>query len=176
MRAFGLITFIFALTIIFASVFSETTKASDDAVSFVDLNKYSGNWYEIARYPNRFQKQCVGNTTANYRLKQNGDIEVINRCKKKDGSYDDATGKAKVVDKTSNAKLKVSFFWIFYAPYWIIDLDPNYKWAVIGHPKKSYCWILSRTPQLDERTYQGILKRLEAKGYDTAKLIKTPQN
>jgi apolipoprotein D and lipocalin family protein len=168
--------FLISLIAISFGAFAEKVEAGGETVDFVDLSRYTGNWYEIARYPNRFQKKCVGNTTANYSFKPNGDIQVVNRCKKADGSYMDAVGKAKVVDRKTNAKLKVSFFWIFYGAYWIIDLDPNYQYAVVGHPDKTYCWILSRTPRLSEGTYSEILQRLEAKGYDTKKLIRTPQN
>lgn len=145
-------------------------------VSSVDLKKYAGKWYEIARYQNRFQKKCVGNVTADYTLKDSGNIEVINRCKKADGSIMDAKGKAKIVDKNTNAKLKVSFFWIFYGSYWIIDLDPDYRYAVVSEPGRDYLWILSRTPQMDEKTYRDILERISAKGLDTNKLVKTNQS
>lgn len=144
-------------------------------VAAVDLQRYAGKWYEIARYPNKFQKQCAGNVTAEYSLKANGNIEVLNRCLKKDGKTDDAKGKAKIVDRQTNAKLKVSFFWIFYAPYWIIDLDENYQYAVIGEPDRDYLWILSRQPEMNDATYQNILRRVEKMGYNPAKLVKTPQ-
>lgn len=144
-------------------------------VASVDLKRYAGTWYEIAKYPNKFQKQCVGNTTATYNLKAGNNLEVVNKCLKKDGTIDDAKGKAKIVDKQTNAKLKVSFFWIFYAPYWIIDLDENYGYAVIGEPDREYLWILSRKPEMDDATYQNILRRVEKMGYNPAKLVKTPQ-
>lgn len=151
-------------------------KAEVKTVPFVDLKRYTGKWFEIARLPVRFQKQCIGNVTAEYTLKPNGNIEVLNKCLKKDGQYDDAKGKAKVVDKTTNAKLKVSFFLFFYAPYWIIDLDPDYNYAVVGNPNRKYLWILSRTPALDDKTYQNILRKVEKMGYKPNELIKTPQN
>jgi apolipoprotein D and lipocalin family protein len=94
---------------------------------------------------------------------------------KKDGTTDNAVGKAKIVDRQTNAKLKVSFFWIFYAPYWIIDLDENYQYAVIGEPDREYLWILSRSPEMDDAQYQKILRRIETLGYNPAKLEKTPQ-
>lgn len=151
-------------------------------VSSVDLKRYAGKWYEIARFPNRFQKQCVGNTTAEYSLKSDGNVEVINRCLKKNGQYDDAKGKAKIVDKQSNAKLEVrfapavlSFIPNVWGDYWIIDLDPNYQYAVVGDPNRKYLWILSRTAEMTDATYQGILRKLEKMGYDPNKLVKTPQ-
>jgi apolipoprotein D and lipocalin family protein len=152
-------------------------------VSTVDLNRYQGKWYEIAKYPNKFQKQCVGNTTAEYTQKPGGKIEVLNKCVTSQGQIDEAKGEAKIVDKTSNAKLKVrfapgflSFIPSVWGDYWIIDLDPEYRWAVIGEPGREYFWILAREPQMDDATYQGILRRAEAKGFDPAKVEKTPQN
>ncbi|MER3427442.1 MAG: hypothetical protein C4334_04955 [Pyrinomonas sp.] len=152
--------------------------ARDDrpqVVSRVDLDRYVGTWYEIARYPNRFQRQCVGDTTATYELRPDGKIRVTNRCRKRDGKFDTAKGTARVVDKRTNAKLKVTFFWPFSGDYWIIDLDPDYRYAVVGAPSRKYLWILSRTPQLDEATYRRILERVAAQGFDVERLVKTPQ-
>lgn len=142
----------------------------------VDLTRYAGTWYEIARYPNRFQKDCVA-TTATYTLRPDGRVTVVNRCRQKtlDGKFKEAEGVAWVVDKGTNAKLKVRFFWPFSGDYWIIDLGQDYEYAVVGHPKRSYLWILSRTPALDPATYQGILDRIQLQGYDLKPLIKTPQ-
>lgn len=160
------------------TAFAQNTGQTSElkTVATVDLKKYAGTWYEIAKYPNRFQKKCVGNTTATYTLKENGNVEVLNKCLKKDGQYQDAKGKAKIVDKNTNAKLKVSFFLFFYAPYWIIDLDENYQYAVIGEPDREYLWILSRQPKMDDATYQNILRKAETMGYNPAKIEKTQQN
>lgn len=151
-------------------------------VSSVDLKQYSGTWYEIARYPNKFQDQCVGNTTATYTIKKENKIEVLNQCVKENGTVDKAKGEARIVDKNTNAKLEVrfapkflSFISAVWGDYWIIDLDENYKYAAIGDPKREYFWILSREPKLDDSTYQSILRRAEAKGFNPAKVIKTPQ-
>jgi len=151
-------------------------------VSSVDLKQYSGTWYEIARYPNKFQDQCVGNTTATYTIKKENKIEVLNQCVKENGTVDKAKGEARIVDKNTNAKLEVrfapkflSFISAVWGDYWIIDLDENYKYAAIGDPKREYFWILSREPELDDSTYQSILRRAEAKGFNPAKVIKTPQ-
>lgn len=145
-------------------------------VSHVDLNRYMGVWYEIARYPNSFQKNCVG-SKATYTLMDDGKVSVLNECY--DGSFSgklrSAKGKAWVVDKETNAKLKVSFFWFFAGDYWIINLGRDYEYAVIGHPKRKYLWILSRTKEMDEAMYEGILSLLRDKQYDTSKLIKTVQ-
>lgn len=145
-------------------------------VPFVDLNRYLGKWYEIASYYQKFQKDCVA-TTANYSLRDNGDIDVLNECRLKtfDGKLKSAHGKAKVVDKDTNAKLKVSFFWPFYGKYWIIDLGENYEYAVVGHPNREYLWILSRTPTMDPATLNGIRARLTEKHFDLSKLNMTPQ-
>lgn len=151
-------------------------------VSSVDLDRYLGKWYEIAKYPNRFQKKCAGNTAAEYTRKPSGAIEVLNKCVTSTGQIDEAKGEAKVVDRSTNAKLKVrfapgllSFIPNVWGDYWIIDLDPEYRWAVIGEPKREYFWILSRESEMNDATYQGILRRAEGMGFNPAKVEKTPQ-
>jgi len=145
-------------------------------VDFVDLNRYVGQWYEIARYQHRFQEGCVG-SKATYTLRDDGKISVLNECYKNSltGELRSAQGKAWVVDKKTNAKLKVSFFWPFAGDYWIIDLGEQYEYAVVGHPTRKYLWILSRTPEMKEEVYQAILQRLEKQDYNTKKLIRTRQ-
>ena len=147
-----------------------------ETVNFVDLERYIGQWYEIARYHHRFQEGCVG-SKATYSLRDDGKITVINECYDKSfsGKLRSVKGKAWVVDKETNAKLKVSFFWPFSGDYWIIDLGRDYEYAVIGHPNRKYLWILSRTPDMDEEVYQAILVRLQKQEYDTSKLIRTDQ-
>ena len=147
-----------------------------ETVNFVDLNRYVGQWYEIARYPHRFQEGCVG-SKATYSLRDDGRVSVLNECYDKSfsGRLRSATGKARVVDKETNARLKVSFFWPFTGDYWIIDLGKDYEYAVVGHPDRKYLWILSRTPVMDDDVYQAILARLQKQEYDTAKLIRTAQ-
>ena len=177
---------VFVLVIALAAVVFPANPANDvqlNTVDSVDLSRYQGKWYEIARYPNRFQKKCVGDTTATYTIKKKGVVEVINECRKENGKIDRAKGKAKVVDKETNAKLKVRFApaWLSFIPavwgdYWIIDLDEeNYGYAVIGDPSREYLWILSRTPELDEDTYSKIVERIESNGFNPEKLVKTPQ-
>jgi apolipoprotein D and lipocalin family protein len=153
------------------------------AVPSVDLKRYSGKWFEIARLPNKFQKDCVGNVTADYALNSDGTIQVTNRCLKKDGKTDQAVGKAKIEDKQTNSKLEVrfapgylSFLPIVWGDYWVIDLDSNYQYAVVGNPDRKYLWVLSRKPEMDDATYQQILRRVEKMGYTPNKLTKTPQN
>ena len=145
-------------------------------VPYVDLERYAGTWYEIASYPQRFQKGCTA-TTAAYALRKDGTIQVVNRCNRDslDGRQTIARGQARVVDRKSNAKLEVSFFWPFWGDYWIIDLDPEYRYAVVGHPNRKYLWILSRARTMDSLVYSGILERLTAQGYDIAKLQVTLQ-
>jgi apolipoprotein D and lipocalin family protein len=147
-----------------------------ETVPHVDLNRYVGKWYEIASFPQWFQKGCVA-STATYTLREDGDINVLNECRKGtlDGDFKKAKGKAWVVDRRSNARLKVRFFWPFSGDYWIIDLADNYQFAVVGHPNRNYLWILSRTPQMDPAVYNGILERLKKQQYDVSRLIKTLQ-
>jgi len=161
-------------------MFGCTTTAKDKppltVVDRVDLERYLGKWYEIASYPAWFQKGCTG-STAEYSLLPDGKIQVVNRCRKNglDGPLKESKGKAEVADTATNAKLKVWFFWPFKGNYWIIDLSPDYQWAVVGEPSRKYLWILSRTPTMDEAVYQEILGRLPQKGYDPAGLRKTAQ-
>ncbi|MCX5781527.1 MAG: lipocalin family protein [Elusimicrobia bacterium] len=145
-------------------------------VEYVDINRYIGTWYEIAKYPQRFEKGLVG-IIANYSFLPKGKIRVINSGYKADfnGKLKTAKGKAWIADKKTNAKLKVSFFWPFTGNYWIIDLGKDYEYAVIGDPKRKYLWILSRTSSMDETLYNDILKKIEKMGYDLSKLTKTPQ-
>ncbi len=145
-------------------------------VDRVDLNRYLGRWHEIASFPQWFQKNCVA-SRATYTLRKDGDIDVLNECQEKtlDGKLKDAKGKAWVIDSKSNAKLKVRFFWPFSGDYWIIDLDPDYQYAVVGHPNRNYLWILNRTPTMDSAIYNQIIERLKKQNYDIDRLKKTLQ-
>lgn len=147
-----------------------------EAVPYVDLERYLGTWYEIATIPQRFQKGCVG-VRAEYSLRKNGDIQVVNTCTQGtlDGEVRTARGKARVVDRATNAKLKVCFFWPFWGSYWIIGLDADYQWAIVGHPDRTYLWILSRAPQMDDVLYGELLQLVAAKGYDLTKIERTLQ-
>jgi apolipoprotein D and lipocalin family protein len=145
-------------------------------VASVELSRYLGRWYEIARYPNWFQKKCAGDTTATYSLLDDGRVGVLNECRKADGSKDEAKGKAKVADTATNAKLRVTFFWPFYGDYWVIGLDPAYRWAVVGEPGRKYLWVLSRTPQMADADYEDALRVVREKGYDPSRLVKTPHS
>ena len=147
-----------------------------DVVEKVDLDRYAGRWYEIARYPNSFERDCVG-ATADYTPRDDGRIEVVNTCFEStlDGPERVVEGSARVADPTTNAKLRVTFFWPFEGDYWIIDLDEDYEYAVVGEPSRSFLWILSRTPQMEEDTYADIIESLPAFGYDPGELILVPQ-
>ena len=150
-------------------------------VNSVDLNRYIGVWYEIARIPNRFQKDCARNTTATYSLREDGNIDVVNRCVEEDGTVIEAKGIAKVADTASNAKLEVSFVRIlgislFWGDYWIIGLEENYRYAVVGTPSRKYGWILSRQPQLSPEDLDEIFAILQHQGYNFDDFIMTEQS
>ena len=170
---------LFYFLAIIMNLHSQTSEVK--TVDHVDLKRYAGLWYEIARIPNKFQTQCVKGTTAKYTIDDDGDIKVINSCIDEDGEIDDAEGVAKVVDKESNAKLEVSFVSFlgirpFWGDYWIIGLDENYKWAVVGTPNRKYGWILSRTKKLDENTMNEINEILKNNGYDPEDFIESKQD
>lgn len=146
-------------------------------VDRVDIGRYMGRWYEIARYPAWFQRKCAKNTIAEYTLEGTGAVRVENRCTTADGRVTSAKGRARVADGATNAKLKVKFNLFMPAgDYWIIDLDPEYRWAVVGEPKRRYLWVLSRTPDIDEETYARICARLQEQEYDPGRLVRTPQD
>lgn len=150
-------------------------------VDQVDLGKYVGLWYEIAKIPNPFQKMCTGNTTAQYTLRKDGKMDVLNRCMKNDGSYTQAKGIAKVVNTNTNAKLKVSFvrllgISLFWGNYWIIGLDENYQYAVVGEPSRKYGWILSRKQELSPEQWKAVNQILTDQGYNPDTFVKTEQS
>lgn len=164
------------------SVFSHAEKVEPKAVEQIDVNKYQGKWYEIAHLPMYFQRQCVSDTTAEYSLNADQTINVLNSCRTKSGEMDSSTGLAQAVN-AGNSKLKVSFLpkglrWIPFTKgdYWVLRVDPNYQTALVGGPTHKYLWILSRSPHLDEATYQSYLETARQQGYDLTELIKTKQN
>jgi lipocalin len=142
----------------------------------LDINNYLGTWYEIARFPNKFEKDLVG-VTATYSLNDDGKIKVINKGYQKtlNGTPSEAIGKAKIPDPNQPGKLKVSFFWIFYADYFILELDNNYLYALIGSSSSKYLWILCRTPQMESSVYEMLLEKAKKRGYDLTKLERVPQ-
>ena len=167
---------LFLCSVTCANAFGDSKPSDLATVPHVDLTRYVGRWFEIAKYPNRFERDCDRDVTAVYTRFEDGDIEVVNSCTQPDGKPKVSKGKAKVVDGQTNAKLKVTFFWPFYGDYWVIDLDPQYRWVVIGEPRHKYLWILSRHPRMDAAQYAEITSRLAAKGYDASKLIAVKQS
>lgn len=149
-------------------------------IPYLDVPRYIGRWYEIAKYPNRFQKRCVGDTTAEYGLQPNGNLQVINRCRMEDGRFDEAIGAARQIGERSSPRLEVRFApaWLSFIPavwgsYWVIDLDPDYQLVAVSEPKREYLWILSRSPKVSPDVYDNLLQRLRTKGFDTRKLETT---
>jgi len=143
-------------------------------VPAVDLDRYYGTWYEIARLPNRFQAKCVSDTQATYRPDGKA-VRVLNQCRTANGTLEQASGVARVVAGSHGARLRVSFFRPFYGDYWILDLDPDYRWVLVGEPGRQYAWILARSPRLDEATLETLLTRAAALGFDRQAFIRTPQ-
>lgn len=145
-------------------------------VPSVDLSRYAGRWYEIAKYPNFFQRNCAGNTTAEYSARPDGKLGVVNQSIGKNGKRMNVTGTATVVPGSNNSRLKVSFGGPISGAYWVIGLDEkNYSWAVVGHPSRQFLWILAREPKLPAATYQKILALVAERGYDPGRLEPTPQ-
>ena len=161
---------------------SAQKKEEPKTVQSVDLNKYAGVWYEIARYPNKFQDQCISDVTAEYVLEKDGGIVVVNKCKTDKDKFDEAKGKARIKDKQTNAKLEVrfapkalSFLSSVWGDYWILDLGKDYEYALVGSPDRKYLWVLSRSPQIDGEKYESILQTAKQQGFIPDKLIKTRQ-
>lgn len=147
-----------------------------DVVDDVDLDKYLGEWYEIARLPAPFEKNCYA-TKAIYSKNADGTIKVENICHKRDvdGPVKTVTGKAYIPNPNKNAKLKVQFFWPFKGDYWILDLPESYEYALVGEPSRKHMWILSRTPQIELNALQTLIDKAKNKGFNTDKLIYTQQ-
>jgi apolipoprotein D and lipocalin family protein len=165
---------IFVLTAGVASLAAAQNHAPVVPVPKVDLARYAGKWFEIAAFPMFFQRQCIGDTTAEYRLTPDGEVTVTNRCRTDDG-FDEARGTATVVEGGNNARLKVSFLWPFRSDYWVVGLDPDYRWAVVGNPNRSYLWVLSRSAHLSPELLDAALKSAAAQGYELARLRYTRQ-
>jgi apolipoprotein D and lipocalin family protein len=151
-----------------------------EPIPSLDVPRYLGAWYEIAKYPNRFQKQCDRDTTAHYSLQPDGGIQVINRCRRADGRIDEAVGSARQIGPADSPKLEVRFApgWLSFLPmvwgdYWVIDLDPDYQLAAVSEPKREYLWILSRTPTVPRLAMAGLLDRLSRQGFDVNRLEAT---
>lgn len=175
------------LSILVLSVFvvpAEAEQRKLEVVPSVDLSRYAGKWYEIARLPNRFQDHCSGNVIATYVVQNDGRIKVVNACRRTDGSIDSAEGVARLASQDGpNSKLKVRFAPAFLAflpfvwgDYWILQLAPDYSYAVVGDPERKYLWILAREPRMDESTYSRLVAKAREDGFDVAKLLRTRQD
>lgn len=164
----------------FVNLLAQDAQDVPDTVHYVDLERYSGTWYEIARYPNSFQSECEG-TRATYTLKSDK-VAVLNECLVKgvSGEIQSAKGTAFVVDEESNSKLKVSFvpllrhFGLFAGEYWILELDPDYRYVLVGDSKREYLWILSRTPEMPKEIFEEYKRVAEIKGFDPERIQVTP--
>jgi apolipoprotein D and lipocalin family protein len=167
-------TFTLLISLIFMSAITKAQTVK--TVPYVDLKKYAGKWFEIASYPQWFQKGCHC-TTAEYTISEKGYVIVENRCNRNsiNGKPSYIKGRAFIEENSGNAKLKVQFFWPFKGKYWIIDLANDYSYAVVSDPKKKYLWILSRTPHMNNEIYLQIISRLKDKGFDLSHLHITQQ-
>lgn len=148
----------------------------------LDVPRYLGTWYEIAKYPNWFQRKCLKNTRADYSAQADGSVRVVNLCTTKEGELSQAIGEARQLGGATSPKLEVRFApaWLSLMPfvwgdYWVIDLDPSYQLVAVSEPKREYLWILSRTPEITVKAYDELVARLEKKGLDSRKLERTPQ-
>jgi apolipoprotein D and lipocalin family protein len=153
------------------------------AIPALDVPRYMGTWYEIAKYPNWFQKKCSGATQAHYSLLGDGRVKVLNRCRTAGGELSEASGMARQLGSSTSAKLQVRFApaWFSFLPfvwgdYWVIELDEHYQLVAVSEPKREYLWILSRTPRVDPAVYNALLARLRQKGFDLNKLELTQQD
>lgn len=141
-------------------------------VPFVDLERYAGRWYEIARLPNRFQRRCESDVLATYTRRDNGKITVVNECRREDGTSQAITGTA-WQPEPPQGRLKVRFFWPFAGDYYIIDLHPEYRWALVGEPQRDYLWVLAREPHMEDDTLTHILETAAGHGFQIGKIIRT---
>jgi apolipoprotein D and lipocalin family protein len=150
-------------------------------IAALDVPRYMGTWYEIAKFPNRFQAKCIANTRAQYLAQTDGSVQVLNSCTTADGTID-ALGLAKQVGATNSPKLQVRFApaWLSWLPqvwgdYWVIDLDADYQLAAVSDAKREYLWVLSRTPQVNTKVYDALIERLKAQHFDVQKLERSAQ-
>ena len=164
------------------SAFGQSIDAPVKTIPSLDVQRYLGTWYEIAKYPNWFQKKCISNTKAVYSARADGTLKVLNSCKTADGETSEAEGTARQIGSKDSPKLEVRFApaWLSFIPmvwgdYWVIDLDPQYQVAVVSDPRREYLWVLSRTPQLDKKVYEDTLLHIQAQQFDVRKLELTTQ-
>ena len=165
-----------------SQAFAQQGEQPVKVIAALDVPRYLGTWYEIAKFPNWFQRKCVGNTKAVYSLKSDGNLQVLNSCKTASGEISEAEGAARQMGAKDSPKLEVRFApeWLSFLPfvwgdYWVIDLDPQYQVAAVSDPRREYLWVLSRTPQLDPKVYDDLLQRLKQQQFDIRKLEPTSQ-
>jgi apolipoprotein D and lipocalin family protein len=151
-------------------------------IASLDLTRYMGRWYELARYPNRFQRQCTGAATADYALLPKGTVQVVNRCPRPGGTVDEAVGEARRVGPEGSPTLQVRFApaWLSFLPqvwgnYWVVELDAAYRLAVVSEPKREFLWVLSREPDLPAAEWPALNARLQALGFDPARLVRSAE-
>ncbi|MGJ9419080.1 lipocalin family protein [Massilia sp. CMS3.1] len=151
-------------------------------IAVLDVPRYMGTWYEIAKFPNRFQKKCVGFTTAKYSALADGTLQVVNRCRIANGETEEAIGAARQVGGADSPRLKVrfaptilSFLPMVWGDYWVVDLDPGYQLAAVSEAKREYLWILSRSPKVDTASYAALVASLARQGLDVSRLVPTKQ-
>lgn len=170
------IIFLSVLLLLTGSCKGQNTMIDKTVVNELDIDRYLGKWYEIARYDHKFERGLTG-VTASYSYREDGKIKVLNSGFKEtlSGERSEAIGKAKIPNINIPSKLKVSFFWFFYGDYYVMELDRNYQWAVIGSSSDKYLWILSRTPQMEDSIYNELLNKITNRGYDITTLIKVEQ-
>jgi apolipoprotein D and lipocalin family protein len=175
------ITITFLLNLLILGVGHPVALANEPSplatVAALDVPRYMGRWYEIAKYPNRFQRKCVADTSAEYKLEPDGRVQVTNRCRMENGEWNEAVGVARQVGGTSSPKLEVRFApaWLSFIPavwgdYWIIDLDPEYQLVAVSEPRREYLWVLSRSPTVAHEAFAALLERLRRLGFDTNRL------
>ena len=170
------VIFIIALLFLINACKGQNKMIDKTVVKELNIEKYLGKWYEISRFDHRFERGLVG-VTAFYSFREDGKLKVVNSGYKKalNGEKSEAIGKAKIPDPKTPSKLKVSFFWFFYVDYYVLELDKNYQWAVIGSSSDNYLWILSRTPKIEKGLYNELLNKIANRGYDVNKLISVEQ-
>ncbi len=144
-------------------------------VQKVDIQKYLGKWYEIARFEHYFEKDCK-NVSANYSINEDSSIKVLNSCEDINSGEKKVAEGIAYADDPNNTRLKVSFFRPFYGDYWILELDDEYKYALVGEPSREYLWILSREKTIDKSLKDTLLKKAQSLGFDTSKLLWTVQD
>ena len=174
--------FSISILVVSSSVLGQGSDTAVKTIPSLDVQRYMGTWYEIAKYPNWFQRKCASSTKAVYSSRTDGTLKVMNSCKTAEGELTEAEGTARQIGAKDSPKLEVRFApaWLSFMPmvwgdYWVIDLDSQYQVAVVSDPRREYLWILSRTPQLDKKVYEDVLQRIQNQQFDIRKLELTKQ-